>query len=204
MDAFSAIRQRRSVKRFDPSQRMSEAQQRELIELAMLSPTSFNIQHWRFVVVNDPELRQQLRSAAWNQAQVSEAAMLVVLCADIAAWEKAPERYWADAPPATRDILLPMIDRTYRDRPQLQRDEAMRSCGIAAQTLMIAARAQGLDSCPMVGFDPQQVAELIRLPQDHVISLMIAIGAALEPARPRGGQLATEAVLIQDRFESRA
>lgn len=200
LDALSAIRQRRAVKHFDPTHVMSAAQQRELIELAMLSPTSFNIQHWRFVLVSDAGLREQLQAAAWHQAQVRDAAMLVILCADTRAWAKSPERYWANSPPEVANTLVPMITRTYEGRETLARDEAMRSCGMAAQTLMIAAKALGYDSCPMVGFDPQQVATLIRLPDDHVIGLMLAIGKATQPARPRGGQLPTDEVLIPNRF----
>ncbi len=82
----------------------------------------------------------------------------------------------------------------------MQRDEAMRSCGIAAQTLMLAARTLGYDSCPMIGFDPDAVAKLIRLPGDHVVAMMLAIGKATAPANPRGGQLPLEEVLLINRF----
>ena len=76
----------------------------------------------------------------------------------------------------------------------------MRSCGIAAQTLMLSAKSLGYDSCPMVGFDFDAVARLIRLPEDHVISMMLAIGKATAPANPRGGQLPLAEVVIKDRF----
>ena len=57
----------------------------------------------------------------------------------------------------------------YEGREQLQRDEALRSCGMAAQTIMLAAKALGYDTCPMAGFDPEAVGRLINLPPDHVI-----------------------------------
>ena len=76
----------------------------------------------------------------------------------------------------------------------------MRSCGMAAQTLMLSAKALSYDSCPMDGFDFDKVGQLIQLPEDHVISLFVAIGKALEPAQPRGGQLAMPEVVITDRF----
>lgn len=200
MQTLEAITSRRAVKVFDPDHRMTDTEIDELIGLAMLSPTAFNIQHWRFLVVRDEQLRRQLRAAAWDQPQVTDASLLIVLCADRMAWDKNPERYWVNAPQATRDYLLPAIDRYYRGKEQTQRDEAMRSCGIAAQTLMLAAKAKGYDSCPMDGFDFDRVAELIALPEDHLISMFIAIGKALEPARPRGGQLSIDAVRLFDRF----
>jgi nitroreductase len=76
----------------------------------------------------------------------------------------------------------------------------MRSCGMAAQTLMLAAKAMGYDSCPMDGFDFAEVGKLINLPADHEISLFVAIGKALQPAQPRGGQLPLSEVVITDRF----
>ena len=200
MRVFDAIEKRRSVKQFDPEVRLTEDEEILLTKLVPLSPTAFNIQNWRFVVVRDPALRQQIRAAAWDQPQVTEASLLVVLCADLKAWEKQPERYWADADQATRDAIVPMIDVYYRDKDQVQRDEAMRSCGLAGQTLMLAAKAMGYDSCPMDGFDFDAVGELINLPSDHVISFMVAIGKPLEEAHPRGGAISSDEVVINDRF----
>ena len=76
----------------------------------------------------------------------------------------------------------------------------MRSCGIVAQTLMLTAKAMGYDSNPMIGFEPQKVAEIINLPDDHAISMMMAIGKQTKPAMPRGGQLALDKVVFTDKF----
>ncbi len=200
MDTFEAISQRRAVKQFDPDHVLSDTEIELLLSTAVLSPTAFNIQNWRFVVVQDKELRKQIRTAAWNQSQVTEASLLIVLCADLKAWEKQPERYWRNASVEVREYLLPAIDTYYRNLEQVQRDEAMRSCGIAAQTLMLTAKSMGYDSCPMDGFDFDAVGKLINLPEDHVIAMFVAIGKAVQPARPRGGQLALTEVIIQDKF----
>lgn len=200
LNTFEAIEARRSVKHYDPNFVMPEADERRLMELTLLTPTSFNIQNWRFVVIKNPELRQQVEAAAWGQKQVTEASLLVAVCADLRAWEKAPERYWRNAPQNVQDMIVPMIGQTYRNNAQLERDEALRSTGLAGQTLMLAAKAMGYDSCPMVGFDPQKVGELINLPQDHLISILIVVGKALKPAQTRGGQLAYQEVVVTDRF----
>ncbi|MBF0614367.1 MAG: nitroreductase family protein [Magnetococcales bacterium] len=200
MNVISAIEQRRSVKRFDPHHVMTREEEEQLLRLTMLSPTAFNLQHWRFVVVREKSLRQQIRAVAWNQAQVTDASLLVIFCADLLAWEKNPERYWETAAQETRQMIVSAIGRYYADQEQVQRDEALRSCGIAAQTLMLAAQGLGYDSCPMTGFDFEAVARFIHLPPDHVITMMVAVGKALEPARPRGGQLPLDAVRILDRF----
>lgn len=200
MDVKTAIKTRRANKQFEPQHKMTEAEIDELISLAMLSPTAFNIQNWRFVVVRDSELRSQIRAAAWDQAQVTEASLLIILCADLKSWEKEPERYWRNVPAEVTDFMVPAIDNYYRDRDQIQRDEAMRSCGIVAQTLMLAAKDMGYDSCPMDGFDFDAVGELINLPEDHTIAMFVAIGKSIREPLPRPGQLPMEAVTVTDRF----
>ena len=201
MNTKDTIIARRSVKHYDPTHRMTEKEIHELIQLAILSPTSFNMQNWRFVVVEDASIRKELRAAAWDQAQVTEASILVIMCADLKAWKNHPERYWSEAPKTARDTLVPMIAPFYEGKETLQRDEALRSCGIAGQTLMLAAKDMGYDSCPMIGFDPEKVAQIIHLPQDHVIAFMIAVGKAVKPAWPRPGQLPLSEVLVRDTFK---
>lgn len=200
METREAIETRRAVKHYDPDHRMAEEEIEQLLSLAMLAPTAFNIQNWRFVLVREPDLRAQVRAVAWDQAQVTDASLLVVLCADTKSWEKESGRYWAKAPQEVQDFLVPAIDSYYRGREQVQRDEAMRSCGIAAQTLMLAAKSMGYDSCPMDGFDFDAVGKLINLPDDHVVAMFVAIGKAIKEAWPRPGQLTMSEVVVENRF----
>lgn len=200
MDTLTAIRERRAIKHYDPQHKMTGDEIRQLMELAMQAPTAFNIQHWRFVLVKDPEVRRQIRAAAWDQAQVTDASLLVVLCANMDAWREEPQRYWVHAPQPVQDFLVPAIGQYYDGNEQVQRDECMRSCGFAGQTLMLAAKAMGYDSCPMDGFDFGKVAEFINLPDNHVISFMIAIGKGTQPAWPKPGQLPYENVVIENTF----
>lgn len=200
MDVATAIQLRRAVKAYDPAHGMSEAEIEQLMALAMLSPTAFNIQNWRFVLVRAPVLRKQIRVAAWDQAQVTDASLLVVLTADLKAWEKDPARYWREAPQPVREALVPAIGGYYAGREQVQRDEAMRSCGMAAMSLMLAAREMGYDSCPMDGFDFDAVGRLIGLPPDHTIAMFVAIGKGVKEPWPRSGQLPMGEVVLTDRF----
>jgi len=200
MKTEEAIKTRRAIKHYDPAHRMTADEINNLLSLAMLSPTAFNIQNWRYVVVSDRELRKRIRAEAWDQAQVTDASLFIVLCADLKSWEKEPARYWQNAEKEVQDFMVPAIDDYYRGKEQVQRDEAMRSCGIAAQTLMLAAKSMGYDSCPMDGFDFDKVAELIRLPDDHVIAMFVAIGKGTKDAWPRPGQLALDEVVIENSF----
>jgi nitroreductase len=200
MNVNQAIIERRSVKAYDPNHRMTDAEIKQLLSLAMLSPTAFNIQNWRFVVVTDSVLRKEIRQVSWDQAQVEEASLLIVLTADLKAWAKQPERYWINAAKPVQDFLVPAIGQYYNGKEQVQRDEAMRSCGMAATTIMLAAKEMGYDTCPMDGFDFDAVAKLLNLPADHIPTMFVVVGKALKEAQPRGGQLSMDEVVIYNRF----
>lgn len=200
MNTLEAIKKRRSIKHFDPDHHMTPEEINTLMEYTLLSPTSFNMQNWRFVVVTDKEKKQELRAVSFNQAQVSDASMVIIICADMRAWAKNPQRYWQNAPEEVQNQMVPMIGGFYENKPELQRDEAMRSAGMAGQTIMLAAKAMGYDSCPMIGFDPNKVAQMINLPDDNIISLMIVVGKAIKSANPRGGQLDMSEVVFFNHF----
>lgn len=204
MNTIEAIKSRRSVKVFNKDHIMPEEIEKELLSVAMLSPTAFNIQNWRFVVVKDKNLLGKIRVAAWDQAQVTDCSLLVIMCADLKAWEKDPRKYWVNASKDVQDYLLSLIDGYYRGKDAVQRDEALRSCGMAAQTLMLAAKELGYDSCPMDGFDFDQVAKLINLPKDHIVAMFVAIGKKESDPWPRGGQLDMGEVVIQNSFPEMA
>ena len=201
MDTFDAIYQRRAIKGFDPTYRIPPEEERKLLDSAIQAPTSFNIQHWRFVILRDPELRQRIRKELGNdQSQMTDASLLILLTADKKAWAKEPDRYWRNAPPDVAKILVDWMGPFHEGREWLERDEAQRSIGMAAQTLMLAAKAMGYDSCPMIGFDIDKVAELIHLPEDHVMGPMVAIGKGTKDPWPKPGQLSLEEVVIENGF----
>ena len=201
MQVKEAIQQRRSIKHFDANHVITEKEIHELLSHAILSPTAFNIQNWRFVVVTDKQLRQKIRAVSWGQAQVEEASILIVLVADLMAWNKEPGRYWKDAPQSVQDYLVPAIHGYYDGKPEVQRDEAMRSCGMAAMNLMLTAKSMGYDTCPMDGFDFDKVGELLNLPKDHTPTMFVCVGKGIKEAMPRGGQLSLDQVVIQNQFK---
>ena len=201
MDTFDAIYQRRSIKQYDPQHKLSQEEETRLLEAAIQAPTSFNIQHWRFVIVRDPDLRKKIRTEFGNdQAQMTDASLLILMAGDTKAWQKNPERYWQNAPKEVNNLLVNWMKPFHEGREWLQRDEAQRSIGMAMQTLMLAAKAMGYDSCPMIGFDIDKVAELINLPEDHVLGPMVAIGKGTKDPWPKPGQLPLSELVKENTF----
>ena len=200
MDTIDAIKQRRSVKNFDKNHTMSKDEINQLLELAILSPTSYNIQNWRFVTVTAQSIKDKLSELSHGQPQPSDASLVIVLCADLNSWDKNPERYWKNIAEEPRNALVESLRNSYNGKLQQQRDEAMRSCGMAAQTIMLAAKSMGYDTCPMKGFDYEKVGELINLPDDHEIVMMVVVGKKTKDASPRGGQLPLSEVVFENSF----
>ena len=200
MDTFEAISTRRAIKKFDRLYKMTPKQVKSLMELAILSPTSYNQQNWRFVTVTDQSVKEQISKAARNQSQPSDGSLVIILCGNMNAWKEDPLRYWRNSTPEKQEHVKNALRTKNASNPQNQRDEAIRSCGFAGQTIMLAARQMGLDSCPMVGFEYDELAKIINLPENHLIVLMIVVGKAAEPAGPRGGQLSVNEVVFENKF----
>lgn len=200
MDTFDAIKTRRAIKKFDSSHKMSSEEIKSLMEHVILSPTSYNQQNWRFITVTDQEIKNKISKAARDQAQPKDGSLVIVLCGNMNAWKEEPLRYWKNNTLEKQELVKNSLSKKYADSPQNRRDEAIRSCGFAGQTVMLAAKQMDLDSCPMVGFDYDELADIIKLPEDHLIVLMIVVGKALEPAGERCGQLPLNEVVFENHF----
>lgn len=196
MELEQVLNERRSVKSYDPNHVISDEELRRLFESVVRSPSSFNLQHWRFVLVRDEERRRQMQGACYGQTHVGECSVDIVVCGKLDAHEDA-ERVWADAPAEVAGKMVPMIGGFYATNDQLKRDEAIRSASLASMSLMLVARSMGLDTCPMIGIDPKQVAELIGLPDDHIPVMLITLGKAATAGRPSARLPVNEVVRLE-------
>lgn len=184
MDFSTIVTERRSVKRYDSEHAITDRELEAIFEKVVLSPSSFNIQHWRFVIVRDRERKAELRKAAFGQEQVEAASAAIVVVGKLNAHEDA-EQIYASAPQPVREKMVPMIHNFYADSPQMQRDEAVRSASLAAMTFMYAAYDLGYATGPMIGFDPGAVSSLIGLDDQHIPVMLIVIGKQVGEMRPR-------------------
>jgi nitroreductase len=185
MELKDIVATRRTLRDFDPSHAMPDEDLNQIIAAARSTPTSFNIQNWRFVAIRDRGIKEKIKRAAWDQAQVGVNSVLIAVCADLNAWNDNTERYWADNGADTAAHMAGMTRGFYNGKPQVQRDEAMRSVGMAATAIMWAATDLGYACSPMIGFDPDATAAAINLPEDHVVGMLIAIGKSNSAPYPK-------------------
>jgi len=198
------IRRRATVERFDPDRGLDEQSIRELVSEATRAPSSFNIQHWRFVAVRRPEDKQRLFEAAYGQEQVRDAAVTFIILGDLRGVERLPgimqtavER--GALPQGKASAWIDMANKIYADRG-LARDEAIRSASLAAMTMMLVAQARGLASGALSGFDPQRLRREFDIDERHVPVMLLAVGHPVETVASRMPRLELSEVLAFDRW----
>jgi len=205
--ALEILKERTSANNFDKSKTISEADVKELVSFAIEAPSSFNIQHWRFIAVNDKATQEKLKAAAYGQPKVSDAAVAFVILGDLKGIDKLPE---AIAPmlkagaidQKAYDGWLAMANGMYKDNPQLSRDEAIRSASLAAMNLMIAAQAKGFVSGAMIGFDPEAVKKVLGISDQYIPVMIIPVGPAAPGNWPRKPRFSVDQVLSFNKAKS--
>jgi nitroreductase len=200
MDTIELIKQRISTNKFDTSRTLSDAEVKELVSYATEAPSAYNIQNWRFVAVTTPEEKARLRSVAYNQQKVVDAAVTFIVLGDLRGYEKLPKilKPLVDGglmDQATADGWTQSAASSYGANEQFARDEAIRSASFAAMTLMIAAQAKGLATGPMIGFDPAGVKREFNITDRYVPVMLLTVGYPATGNWPRKPRLDVEEVL---------
>lgn len=183
METIQAIRERRSINFFQPGREIPKDTLLELLNIANLSPSSFNLQPWKVMVVKDPERKKTLRKCAFNQPKVEEASVVLILIADPKGVEENLERVldsWQQLgyiKPEARDPSREMAKNLYGTEESLKRKIfAVKNTALFAMNLMIAAKGLGLETHPMDGFDEESIKKEFAIPTDKIIPMLIAVG----------------------------
>lgn len=203
-----AIRTRRSVHYFTPGPAITDAQWERLFELTELSPSSFNFQPWDFIVIDDPARKKELQPLCWGQKQVVDCAAMVAVLGD-----KNPHRRdkqviqqfldngYIDEP--TKNAYLGAVDVVYPDEAR-RIEHAIGGASLAAMTFMLAAHGMGLATLPMIGFDPDGVRKSLNVPNDYLITMLIAVGYSANKELPRQQRRGMHDIVNWDRFEQKS
>lgn len=210
-DHFSLFRERHSVRYFDASHKLSEQEIKELLNIAGSAPSSWNLQHWKFVAITEAAAKEKLLPIANGQKQVVDASLTIAILGDLEAGRNAEAVYGpviragiedAYAGYRSHQALFDQIEEAYAvsASSSYRRDEAIRNASLAAMQLMLAAKAMGLDSGPMVGFDADAFVKAFHVPPRYVPVLLVAIGKAAKPARATS-RFPVEDTIVWNGFE---
>ncbi len=183
MDVIQVIKERRSINFFDAAREISDDKILELFDLANLSPSSFNLQPWKVIVVKNSERKKVLRQCALNQPKVEEASVVLIMVADPKALEENRERVldsWQELgymKPEMREMYAELMKNLYGTEDSLRRKIfAVKNTALYAMNVMIVAKGLGIDTHPMDGFDEDCIKREFNIPDDKIIPMLIAVG----------------------------
>lgn len=177
LSAAEAAIARRSVRSYT-DQPVTDEEIRDLLELTGRAPSAFNLQPWRFIVVRDQQVKDDLRAAAFGQKQVSDAPVVIAMYADMEdTMAHLDEVVHPGLDPEKRESTLAMLRNTFGGMtPEARGVWANAQANIALGYLLLIARSEGFATSPMLGFNADTVKQLLGIPAHATVTSLVAIG----------------------------
>jgi nitroreductase len=179
---------------------------KQILDAGLHAPSGYNMQPWRFIVVQAPEQKKKLRAASYNQAKVEEASAVIVACGDADGWRKdldlmiqlgreggMPESYAAQAQTSVSNFLSGF------SREQMH-GWLNKHVMIATTHMMLMAEVMGYDTAPMEGFEQDKVHEVLRLPMSYWVVALLAVGHLNGPDKFYGGRFEMAHTVFGEEF----
>lgn len=188
MSVRKLINARSSVRHYDPAYKIDENILEGLIEGASKSPNGNNIQATRYLVIDDPEVKESLLPIAYNQQQVVEASAVIVVLGDYAAFEKEniiniQEQGFQKGYFNTdiREFLASAAIDYYSNKTEEElKLELIRDASLASMSLLLLANEAGLDTITMSGYDSDKLRKVLKIPDRYLDVMLIAIGKGVK------------------------
>lgn len=181
MDILEKLNWRYAVKKFDPSKKLNEAQLERVLEATRLSASSYGLQPYKVIVVKDPAVREALKAVSWNQPQITDASHLVVFArfddlndghVDTFMGHVAGARnLQLDDLKGYENILKGTVNRLSEDAAAIW---TSKQAYLALGTLLTASAVEGIDACPMEGFDAAAYDEVLGLKEKNLRTVVVA------------------------------
>jgi nitroreductase len=181
------IKERKSIRAYDPDYSIPREEIQEMLQEAMLAPSSSNLQPWRFIVIDDQETKKELREIANNQAQVETSSAVIAVVGDKEAYKNVEKIYHQNFEAGFVDEvnMRRLIDSTNNTYPkatdEVRKNIANFDAGLVSMQLMLIAKARGYDTVPMGGFDKGKFSERFNLAPNEFPVVLIPIGKAAAP-----------------------
>lgn len=199
------LQARQSTRSFQKGKEIPEATLQEIIRLTSLAPSSWNLQHWKYIIIRDQARKESLVPIAFNQGQVADCSALVVVLGDKQANKNVEKIYGplvekGQMKPEAYEQFKGNVDSAYANNGEAyQTQQAYMNAALGAMQLMISAKAHGVDSGPMGGFDPQKLKEALHIPDRYQPVMLVTLGYRTEDSRPTG-RLSWDDVVVEETF----
>ncbi|MEK3915747.1 nitroreductase family protein [Paenibacillus sp. FSL H7-0331] len=187
---YQVLKERRSVRHYDPTFKISEQELTDILTEATLAPSGANLQPWKFIVFNDQAVKEKLLPIANNQIQVVESSAVIAVLGDLEGYKQA-EKIYASAVEAgymSNEIKENLVNNITgflsKMAPDRLKNSVLIDCGLVSMQLMLVAKAHGYDTVPMAGFDAGKFIEVFNISDRYVPVMLIAIGKAAQAGHP--------------------
>ncbi|MNI06823.1 putative NAD(P)H nitroreductase YodC [compost metagenome] len=202
-ELFKVITERHSVKQYKKNHQMPQEHLEQLLQATTLAPSSWNLQQWKFLVIEDQTYKEKLLPIAYGQKQIIESSVVIAVLGDTQANLNiepifGPLVEAGLLPQSVKDTLASQIEGAYQNS-QVAHDEAIRNSSLAAMQLMLAAKEMGYDTCPMGGFDKNRFVQEFNIPERYIPNMLISVGLAEIPARA-SARLPLDQVVVTNTF----
>lgn len=184
------INERHSVRKYDPTYKISQEEIKDMLTEATQAPSSSNLQPWRFIVIQNQETKKELRAMAYNQEQVETASTIIAVLGDKEMYKSVEKVYRSafEAGYLDEENMTRLIDGANNTYPHAT-DEARKNiasfdAGLISMQLMLIAKERGYDTVPMGGFNKEQFVQKFDVPERYFPIVLIAVGKAAAPAFP--------------------
>lgn len=182
---IKALNFRHACKLFDPEKKISKAHMDMIVTAAHLSPTSFGMEAWKFLVISSGAVKRALRPACWNQPQITDASHVIVLLSKSGLADTSNEyvKFNFGRRGLPKDDTKAYIERykTHMETEVFPRMSAYawcsKQCYIALANIMTTAASEGIDSCPIEGFEKEWVEKALNIDTDqYEVAVIVALG----------------------------
>lgn len=196
MNYLEILKFRHACKVFDENKKISAGEFDFILEAGRLSPSSTGLEQWDFIVVQNPQLREQIRQKCWGQVQITSCSHLVIILAKIK--ELKTDSEYLKAMISRRPDKTPeehagrvafyhnFLTANFKNDDELIFQWAHEQCMLAALNMMNAAASLGIDSCPIEGFEREEVGKLLGIdPSMHRVAIAVPFGYRLNEQPPK-------------------
>ena len=188
-----AIRERRATPSFDGVP-IPASDMRQILDAGLHAPSGYNMQPWRFIVVQSEEQKRKLRAASYNQAKVEEASAVIVACGDRDGWRKDLDEMlrlgraggMSEGYAAQAEDSVPAYLSSFTEEQMTGWLNKM--VMMAFTSMMLMAEVLGYDTAPMEGFEQRGVCETLKLPMSYWVVALLAVGHLKGPDKFDGGR----------------
>ncbi|MEH7502090.1 nitroreductase family protein [Neobacillus drentensis] len=182
------IKERHSVRKYDPTYKISQEEIKDMLQEATQAPSSSNLQPWRFIVIQDQETKKELRAIANNQEQVETASAVIAVLGDKEMYKNVEKVYRSSfeagyMDEANMNRLIEGTNKTYPFAPEeVLKNIASFDAGLVSMQLMLIAKDRGYDTVPMGGFDKEKFVKMFNVSDGLFPIVLISVGKAAAPA----------------------